>query len=71
MTPLSRVLCRSRIDELPQVINVLLGDMSLIGPRPDCIHHTRLYLRDVPDYRARLGVRPEITGYAQTEVGYA
>ncbi|WP_170341496.1 sugar transferase [Ruegeria arenilitoris] len=71
ITPLGRALRRSRIDELPQVINVLLGNMSLIGPRPDCIHHARFYLRDVPDYRARLGVRPEISGYAQTEVGYA
>jgi len=62
---------KSRVDELPQLINVLKGEMSLIGPRPDCFHHARKYLRSVPGYRERHAVRPGISGLAQTEVGYA
>jgi lipopolysaccharide/colanic/teichoic acid biosynthesis glycosyltransferase len=65
-----RLLRKSRIDELPQIINVLKGEMSLIGPRPDYFHHARRYLRSIPGYRARHAVRPGISGLAQTEVGY-
>ena len=65
-----KFLRRSRIDELPQVINVLKGDMSLIGPRPDYFHHARKYVRQVPGYRNRHSVRPGISGLAQTEIGY-
>jgi len=61
---------RSRVDELPQLINVLKGDMSLIGPRPDFFHHARKYVRQVPGYRNRHLVRPGISGLAQTEIGY-
>lgn len=68
---LGRILRTARIDELPQLINVLRGEMSLIGPRPDYFHHARRYLREVPGYRQRHLVRPGISGLAQTEVGYA
>lgn len=71
ITPLGGFLRKSRIDELPQVINVLRGDMSLIGPRPDYFSHAKRYLREIPGYRARHMVRPGISGLAQTELGYA
>lgn len=71
ITALGRFLRKSRLDELPQLINVLRGDMSLIGPRPDYFHHARHYLRVIPGYRARHTVRPGISGLAQTQLGYA
>ncbi|MEL6570934.1 MAG: sugar transferase [Pseudomonadota bacterium] len=70
ITRLGHYLRKSRIDELPQIINVLNGDMSLIGPRPDYYAHAEEYLTHIPGYRARHAVRPGISGYAQTEVGY-
>jgi len=70
ITPLGSLLRKSRIDELPQIINVLRGEMSLIGPRPDFFHHARRYVRSVPGYRRRLAVRPGISGLAQTDLGY-
>lgn len=71
ITKLGRILRKMRFDELPQVFNVLRGDMSLIGPRPDYFHHARRYVRSVPGYRARHAMRPGISGLAQVELGYA
>ena len=70
ITELGKFLRRSRIDELPQILNVLRGEMSLIGPRPDFLEHARHYIQVVPGYRERHSVRPGISGLAQTEVGY-
>lgn len=71
ITKFGQFLRKSRLDELPQVFNVLKGEMSLIGPRPDYLPHAEAFLLEVPGYRARHAVRPGISGLAQTEIGYA
>ncbi len=71
ITPLGGLLRRAGLDELPQAINILRGEMSLIGPRPDCLHHAQTYLHEIPDYRHRLHVRPGLSGLAQVKLGYA
>lgn len=71
ITPLGRWLRRFRVDELPQLWNVLAGDMSLIGPRPEQPALTERYIREVPAFAYRQLVRPGITGWAQVRAGYA
>lgn len=70
ITRLGGFLRRSRLDEVPQILNVLKGDMSLIGPRPDYYDHAVAYLDVIQGYRERHLVRPGISGLAQTEIGY-
>ena len=70
ITPLGRILRRIRIDELPQILNVLRGDMSLIGPRPDYYVHALEYLKNVEGYSDRHTIRPGITGLSQVRLGY-
>lgn len=65
LTRLGWLLRRSSIDELPQLINVLKGDMSLVGPRPHAVHHDRLFRIVDGSYRHRFRARPGITGLAQ------
>jgi Undecaprenyl-phosphate glucose phosphotransferase len=65
VTRIGRALRRSSIDELPQLINVLRGDMSLVGPRPHAIAHDVQYSRLIANYPKRQLVKPGITGWAQ------
>jgi lipopolysaccharide/colanic/teichoic acid biosynthesis glycosyltransferase len=70
ITWVGRFIRRMRIDELPQIINILLGQMSWIGPRPETIALSEWYERDIPFYRYRHIVRPGITGWAQIKQGH-
>ncbi len=70
-TLLGRFLRRTRLDELPQLINVLLGDMSLVGPRPERPAFVEKLVKEVPHYKLRFLIRPGITGWAQINYGYA
>jgi putative colanic acid biosynthesis UDP-glucose lipid carrier transferase len=65
VTPLGRFLRRSSIDELPQLFNVLFGDMALVGPRPHAVTHNIYYTGKVRAYMARHRLKPGITGLAQ------
>jgi lipopolysaccharide/colanic/teichoic acid biosynthesis glycosyltransferase len=64
-TPLGLILRQTHLDELPQLINVLRGEMSLVGPRPERPYFIQQFREDVPRYMARHRVRSGITGWAQ------
>ena len=71
ITSFGKILRKIRIDELPQILNVLKGEMSLIGPRPDYYLHALEYMKNVKGYRERHIIRPGITGLSQIRLGYA
>lgn len=71
ITPLGHILRKYRIDELPNFLNVLRGEMSVVGPRPDALDHAWIYAQVVPHYRDRYVQKPGITGLAQVRSGYA
>ena len=71
ITPLGRILRKTRLDELPQLWDVLVGNMSIIGPRPEQQEFHERFSRDIPFYRDRTRVRPGITGWAQINFAYA
>ena len=71
ITSFGKILRKTRIDELPQILNVLKGEMRLIGPRPDYYIHALEYLKNVKGYRERHIIRPGITGLSQIRLGYA
>lgn len=70
ITGFGAILRRFRIDELPQIINVLRGEMSLIGPRPEQPEFARQYRQTLPDYHHRHVVRPGLSGLSQVVQGY-
>jgi len=70
ITRLGGFLRRSRIDELPQMINILKGEMSWIGPRPEALVLSNWYVGEIPFYRYRHVVRPGISGWSQVNQGH-
>ena len=68
--PCGRWMRRSHIDELPQLINILKGEMSLVGPRPERPEIFQQITRQLPEFTERLAVRPGVTGLAQLRNGY-
>jgi len=70
VTPIGRFMRRTRLDELPQLWNVLRGEMSLVGPRPERPEFIEKLSAEIPDYLQRLGLKPGLTGVAQVVNGY-
>ncbi|KQN72993.1 sugar transferase [Sphingomonas sp. Leaf62] len=70
ITRLGHFLRRSRLDELPQLVNIIRGEMSLIGPRPEALPLSRWYEREIPFYHYRHLIKPGVTGWAQINQGH-
>jgi exopolysaccharide biosynthesis polyprenyl glycosylphosphotransferase len=70
VTRVGAFIRKARIDEIPQILNILKGDMSIIGPRPERPNFTLVFNEDIPGYIHRLQVKPGLTGLAQVTGGY-
>ncbi len=65
ITPVGKLIRKFRFDELPQLFNILKGDMSLVGPRPERVEHHENYMKQIPEFHFRTKVKAGLTGYAQ------
>ena len=65
ITPVGRFIRKTRLDELPQFIDILVGNMSVVGPRPERVEHVEQYIQEVPEFVYRMKVKGGLTGYAQ------
>lgn len=70
VTRVGKILRKTRLDELPQLLNVLLGEMSMVGPRPERPQFVNKLQHTIPFYRTRLAAKPGLTGWAQINYGY-
>ena len=70
ITKVGKFIRRTRIDEFPQIINIIKGEMSIIGPRPERPEFVSEFLNYIPDFNDRLAIPPGITGWAQVNGGY-
>ena len=71
ITKVGRIIRKTRIDELPQLVNIIKRDMSIIGPRPERPELIKDFIKYIPDFNDRLLVKPGITGWAQVNGGYS
>ena len=71
ITRVGHILRKSHLDEIPQFFNILVGEMSMVGPRAERDELVQKLQEEVPFYRARLLVKPGLTGWAQVNFGYA
>ncbi|GAA4780028.1 sugar transferase [Olivibacter ginsenosidimutans] len=71
ITPVGRFLRKTRLDEIPQFWNVLKGDMSIVGPRPERAHFIKQIVAKAPSYKQLLTIKPGITSIGQVNFGYA
>ena len=70
ITKVGKVIRKTRIDELPQIINILKNDMSIVGPRPEQPEFVKQYMKEIPGYGERFKVKSGLTGLAQIQGGY-
>ncbi len=70
ITPAGRVIRKTRMDELPQLINIIRGDMSIVGPRPEMVSNVNKYMAELPEFKYRTRMKAGLTGIAQIEGKY-